>query len=116
MCARRSALHFVAAIGNLVCTKLLIDAGADLNLGDKDGAPLPRWVLASWLVQASAAALRVLELGHNSEEAKTVTRQFADPSKQCGVAVACSPSTCSHARLHPSEERRLHVMGRGAGD
>lgn len=56
LCARRSALHFVAAIGNLVCTKLLIDAGADLNLGDKDGAPVPSRVLASWLVQASAAA------------------------------------------------------------
>ena len=38
---RRSALHFVAATGNLACTKLLVDAGADLNLGDKDGAPRP---------------------------------------------------------------------------
>lgn len=66
LCARRSALHFVAAIGNLVCTKLLIDAGADLNLGDKDGVPLPIWVLASWLVKAYVAASGLI--GHNRQE------------------------------------------------
>eukprot|EP00883_Tetradesmus_obliquus_P009178 jgi/Sobl393_1/19957/SZX72903.1 len=33
---RRSALHFVAAIGNVKCIKLLADAGADLNLQDKE--------------------------------------------------------------------------------
>lgn len=32
-----SALHFVAAIGNAKCVKLLIDAGADINLQDKEG-------------------------------------------------------------------------------
>lgn len=32
-----SALHFVSAIGNVKCVKLLIDAGADLNLQDKEG-------------------------------------------------------------------------------
>lgn len=32
-----SALHFVAAIGNTKCVKLLIDAGADLDLQDKEG-------------------------------------------------------------------------------
>eukprot|EP00775_Hariotina_reticulata_P006713 gene6713-6934_t len=31
------ALHFVAAIGNMKCVKLLIDAGADLDLQDKEG-------------------------------------------------------------------------------
>eukprot|EP00878_Enallax_costatus_P014911 GHUV01015611.1.p1 GENE.GHUV01015611.1~~GHUV01015611.1.p1 ORF type:complete len:274 (+),score=40.84 GHUV01015611.1:193-1014(+) len=34
---RRSALHFVSAIGNVKCVKLLIDAGADYNLQDKEG-------------------------------------------------------------------------------
>ena len=38
----RSGLHFVAAIGNVPCTKMFCQAGADLNLGDKEGAqPLP---------------------------------------------------------------------------
>ncbi len=39
---RRSALHFAAALGNLDATKLLIEAGSDLNLQDKDGEPRPR--------------------------------------------------------------------------
>jgi len=34
----RSALHYVAGSGNVACTKLLCEAGADLNLGEKDGA------------------------------------------------------------------------------
>eukprot|EP00879_Flechtneria_rotunda_P032310 GHRR01035493.1.p1 GENE.GHRR01035493.1~~GHRR01035493.1.p1 ORF type:complete len:325 (+),score=122.96 GHRR01035493.1:432-1406(+) len=34
---RRSALHFVAAIGNVKSVKLLADAGADINLQDKEG-------------------------------------------------------------------------------
>lgn len=33
----RSALHFVAAIGSVKCVKLLADAGADLDLQDKEG-------------------------------------------------------------------------------
>ena len=37
----RSALHYAAGSGNLACTKLLCEAGADLNLGEKDGAPTP---------------------------------------------------------------------------
>lgn len=36
-CAGCSGLHFVAAIGNVACTKLFCKAGADLNLCDKDG-------------------------------------------------------------------------------
>ena len=36
-----SGLHFVAAIGNAACTKLFCDAGADINLCDKDGARQP---------------------------------------------------------------------------
>ena len=34
-----SGLHFVAATGNLPCVQLFIKAGADLDLGDKDGEP-----------------------------------------------------------------------------
>ena len=96
---RRSALHFVAATGNLACTKLLVDAGADLNLGDKDGAPLPSWAPARWLVQARAAALRMLGLAHNRQEVAAATWHLAVPSRaqQCGVTLACLHSTCSHA-------------------
>ena len=50
----RSALHFVAAIGNLTCTKLLCDAGADLNLSDKDGVNL----LDPLLITCSTTYLR----------------------------------------------------------
>lgn len=32
-----SALHFAAAIGNVKCVKLLADAGADINLQDREG-------------------------------------------------------------------------------
>jgi hypothetical protein len=40
-CCCCSALHFVAAIGNVKCIKLLADAGADLNLQDKEGERQP---------------------------------------------------------------------------
>ena len=33
-----SALHFSAAVGNVKITQMLCQAGADVNLGDKDGA------------------------------------------------------------------------------
>ena len=32
-----SGLHFVCATGNMPCVQLFIKAGADLDLGDKDG-------------------------------------------------------------------------------
>lgn len=32
-----SGLHFVCATGNLPCAQLFIKAGADLDLGDKEG-------------------------------------------------------------------------------
>ena len=34
----RSALHFSGAVGNVKITQMLCQAGADVNLGDKDGA------------------------------------------------------------------------------
>ncbi len=38
MCGVRSALHFSAALGNVKITQMLCQAGADVDLGDKDGA------------------------------------------------------------------------------
>lgn len=35
---RCSALHFAAGLGNVDCAKLLIEAGADLNVQDREGA------------------------------------------------------------------------------
>lgn len=32
-----SGLHFTAAIGNAECTRMLCEAGADIDLGDKQG-------------------------------------------------------------------------------
>ena len=32
-----SGLHFTAAIGNVECTRMLCEAGADIDLGDKQG-------------------------------------------------------------------------------
>ncbi|KAK9845331.1 hypothetical protein WJX81_003616 [Elliptochloris bilobata] len=61
---RRSALHFAAAIGNLACTKLLIEAGSDLNLGEKDGyTPLHMAVGYSHMLVAAA----LLEAGADPE-------------------------------------------------
>ncbi len=34
----RSALHFAAALGKVDCVRLLLEAGADPNLQDKEGA------------------------------------------------------------------------------
>ncbi|KAL3161794.1 Signal recognition particle 43 kDa protein, chloroplastic [Trebouxia sp. C0009 RCD-2024] len=34
---RRSGLHFTAAVGNAECTRMLCEAGADIDLGDKQG-------------------------------------------------------------------------------
>lgn len=34
-----SGLHFTAAVGNAECTRMLCDAGADIDLGDKQGTP-----------------------------------------------------------------------------
>ena len=36
-CVFCSGLHFTAAIGNAECTRMLCEAGADIDLGDKQG-------------------------------------------------------------------------------
>ncbi len=36
-CICCSGLHFTAAIGNAECTRMLCEAGADIDLGDKQG-------------------------------------------------------------------------------
>lgn len=43
-----SGLHFVAATGNLPCVQLFIKAGADLDLGDKDGEPSDSLRPSNW--------------------------------------------------------------------
>jgi len=35
-----SALHFAAALGNVDCVKLLVEAGADVDLADKEGGSM----------------------------------------------------------------------------
>ena len=41
----RSALHFAAALGNVKITQMLCQAGADVDLDDKDGASRSRYKL-----------------------------------------------------------------------
>ncbi|KAG2427506.1 hypothetical protein HXX76_012439 [Chlamydomonas incerta] len=61
---RRSALHFAAALGSAECTKLLVEAGADLDLQDKEGYT-PLHMAAGYMHTSSMAAL--LEAGANPE-------------------------------------------------
>ncbi|CAL8470619.1 g10161 [Coccomyxa elongata] len=61
---RRSGLHFVAAIGNVPCTKMFCQAGADLNLGDKEGYT-PLHMAVGYSHVATVAAL--LEAGADPE-------------------------------------------------
>jgi len=57
---RRSALHFAAALGKPACVKLLAEAGADVNLQDKEGYT-PLHMAAGYMHTAAMTAL--LELG-----------------------------------------------------
>ncbi|KAG2452266.1 hypothetical protein HYH02_003290 [Chlamydomonas schloesseri] len=61
---RRSALHFAAALGSAECTKLLVEAGADLDLQDKEGYT-PLHMAAGYMHTPSMAVL--LEAGANPE-------------------------------------------------
>lgn len=54
---RCSGLHFTAAVGSAECTRMLCEAGADIDLGDKQGdltvsfvaCPEILWFLNSFL-------------------------------------------------------------------
>ena len=101
----RSALHFVAAIGNLVCTKLLVEAGADLNLGDKDGARAPL------LTACRPAGERECCCTRPCECLRTVTaahgnRQVLSRMQQRGSALTCLGSSCCMFRCLVGELRR----------
>jgi hypothetical protein len=61
---RRSALHFVAALGNVKCAKMLIEAGADLDLQDNEGYT-PLHMAAGYMRTATMTAL--LEAGADPE-------------------------------------------------
>lgn len=61
---RRSALHFAAALGNVEITKYLIDAGADIDLQDKEGYT-PLHMAAGYMYLPTVLAL--LEAGANPE-------------------------------------------------
>jgi len=51
----RSALHFSAAIGNVKVLQMLCQAGADVNLGDKDGACAPNVIIAIQVMASSGS-------------------------------------------------------------
>jgi hypothetical protein len=57
-----SALHFVAAIGNANCVKLLIDAGADINLQDKEGGCQHRQTLLKHLTHMHSSTAAILPI------------------------------------------------------
>ncbi|PNW84345.1 hypothetical protein CHLRE_04g231026v5 [Chlamydomonas reinhardtii] len=61
---RRSALHFAAALGSAECTRLLVEAGAELDLQDKEGYT-PLHMAAGYMHTPSMAVL--LEAGANPE-------------------------------------------------
>ncbi|KXZ42883.1 hypothetical protein GPECTOR_113g295 [Gonium pectorale] len=61
---RRSALHFAAALGSVECTKLLLEAGADPDLQDREGFT-PLHMAAGYMHTGSMTAL--LEGGANPE-------------------------------------------------
>jgi len=61
---RRSALHFVAAIGSAKCCQLLIDAGADVNLQDREGYT-PMHMAAGYM--QTSAMQQLLEAGADPE-------------------------------------------------
>ncbi|EFJ47094.1 hypothetical protein VOLCADRAFT_105313 [Volvox carteri f. nagariensis] len=61
---RRSALHFAAALGNADCTRLLVEAGADVDLQDREGFT-PLHMAAGYMHTSSMAVL--LEAGANPE-------------------------------------------------
>ncbi len=67
-----SGLHFVAATGNVPCTKMFCQAGADLNLGDKEGEQIA-------LLQSTPTATSNLSLSHEQL-----------PSLSCQAAVETS--------------------------
>ena len=67
----RSALHWAAVRGHLRCLNLLLDAGADLTLRDKDGM--------------TAAALAI---EYNQDNVATMLAQHAEASKTPVVQIA----------------------------
>ena len=63
-CCCCSALHFVAAIGSAKCCQLLIDAGADVNLQDREGYT-PMHMAAGYM--QTSAMQQLLEAGADPE-------------------------------------------------
>eukprot|EP00798_Chlamydomonas_sp_ICE-L_P014313 gene14313-20296_t len=64
LCCGHRALHFAAATGNVECTKLLVEAGADQNLQDKEGYT-PLHMAAGYMHTPSMAKL--IELGSDAK-------------------------------------------------
>ncbi|GLC39901.1 Signal recognition particle 43 kDa protein, chloroplastic [Pleodorina starrii] len=61
---RRSALHFSAALGSAECAKLLVEAGAEVDLQDREGFT-PLHMAAGYMHTSTMAVL--LEAGANPE-------------------------------------------------
>ncbi|CAG9464332.1 unnamed protein product [Pedinophyceae sp. YPF-701] len=62
---RRTALHFTAAVGSAECTRLLIDAGAEVDVADKDGYT-PLHMAAGYMHVSTVREL--LEAGADPEQ------------------------------------------------
>ncbi|GAX77715.1 hypothetical protein CEUSTIGMA_g5158.t1 [Chlamydomonas eustigma] len=60
----RSALHFAAALGNVDCVKILVEAGANVNLQDKEGYT-PLHMAGGYMHTSTMTAL--LEAGSDPE-------------------------------------------------
>lgn len=72
---RQSGLHFTAAIGNVECTRMLCEAGADIDLGDKQGyTPLHMAVGYS----RTATVQVLLDFGADPEAADKEGRNVVD--------------------------------------
>lgn len=85
---RRSGLHFTAAIGNAECTRMLCEAGADIDLGDKQGyTPLHMAVGYS----RTATVQVLLDYGADPEAADKEGRTVVDLVEKLRAAMPLTP-------------------------
>lgn len=88
--SRRSGLHFAAALGNVECTKYLIDAGADIDLQDIEGYT-PLHMAAGYMHVPTVVAL--LEAGADPELRDSNGRTVVDLIDSLRTNVPLNTST-----------------------